>query len=83
MQPLAEIAAAQYFTRRQFFSRCALGLGSIALASMMNDRRAFGRARAAAPQPDGAQAAAFRAARQEYHLPLHGRRPVTARIVRL
>jgi hypothetical protein len=51
MQPLTEIAAAQYFTRRQFFSRCALGLGSIALASMMNDRRAFGAAVPPLPNP--------------------------------
>ena len=29
-------------TRRHFFSRCALGLGSIALGSLLNDRRAFG-----------------------------------------
>src|SRR6187549_1531515 len=28
-------------TRRHFFSRCALGLGSIALGSLLNDRRAF------------------------------------------
>ncbi len=29
-------------TRRHFFSRCALGLGSIALGSMLNERRAMG-----------------------------------------
>jgi hypothetical protein len=29
-------------TRRHFFSRCALGLGSIALASLLHERRAFG-----------------------------------------
>src|SRR5262245_36075982 len=28
-------------TRRHFFSRCALGLGSIALGSLLNERRAF------------------------------------------
>ena len=28
-------------TRRHFFGRCALGLGSIALGSLLNDRRAF------------------------------------------
>ena len=32
----------QYTTRRHFFSRCALGLGSIALGSLLNERRAFG-----------------------------------------
>ena len=31
----------QFITRRHFFSRCALGLGSIALASLFNERRAF------------------------------------------
>ncbi|MCC6203336.1 MAG: DUF1501 domain-containing protein [Gammaproteobacteria bacterium] len=36
----ASLLAAQ--TRRHFFSRCALGLGGIALASMLNGRRAFG-----------------------------------------
>jgi hypothetical protein len=29
-------------TRRHFFSRCAIGLGGIALASMLNGRKAFG-----------------------------------------
>ncbi len=29
-------------TRRQFFSRCGLGLGSIALASLMNETKLFG-----------------------------------------
>src|SRR5262245_11143797 len=37
-------------TRRHFFSRCALGLGSIALASLLNQRRAWG-ADAALPDP--------------------------------
>src|SRR5258708_2537823 len=31
-------------TRRHFFSRCALGLGSIALASLLNEQRVFGAA---------------------------------------
>jgi len=31
----------QYTTRRHFFSRCALGLGSIALGSLLQERRAF------------------------------------------
>ncbi|MDP3071063.1 MAG: DUF1501 domain-containing protein [Opitutaceae bacterium] len=29
-------------TRRHFFSRCAMGLGGLALASMLSERRAFG-----------------------------------------
>jgi Protein of unknown function (DUF1501) len=36
-----------HLTRRHFFSRCALGLGSIALGSLLNGRHAFG----AAPAP--------------------------------
>jgi hypothetical protein len=51
MQSLTELAAAQYFTRRQFFSRCALGLGSIALASLLNERRALGAAPTQLPNP--------------------------------
>jgi hypothetical protein len=31
----------RFLTRRQFFSRCALGLGGIALASMMKEQSAF------------------------------------------
>ena len=37
----------QQLTRRHFFSQCALGLGSIALGSLLNEQRAFG----AAPAP--------------------------------
>jgi hypothetical protein len=39
-------------TRRHFFSRCAMGLGGIALASMLNDRRALAAAPAPGPLPD-------------------------------
>src|SRR5687768_2818947 len=31
----------QFITRRQFFSRCGIGLGSIALTSLLADRRTF------------------------------------------
>jgi len=31
----------QHMTRRHFFSRCSIGLGSIALASLLSDRRLF------------------------------------------
>ncbi len=34
-------AALHHSTRRHFFSRCAMGLGSIALGSLLNDRRAM------------------------------------------
>jgi hypothetical protein len=33
-----------HLTRRHFFSRCAVGLGGIALASMLNEQNAFGAA---------------------------------------
>jgi len=32
----------RFLTRRQFFGRCALGLGGIALASMLKERELFG-----------------------------------------
>ncbi|MCI0539889.1 MAG: DUF1501 domain-containing protein [Verrucomicrobiales bacterium] len=38
-------------TRRHFFSRCALGLGSLALGSLLNERRTFAAAPAALPNP--------------------------------
>ena len=38
-------------TRRHFFSRCAVGLGGIALASMMQDRRLYGATMPALPDP--------------------------------
>ncbi len=46
--PNPELRAA---TRRQFFSRCALGLGSIALASLLNERKLLGADAAALPNP--------------------------------
>src|SRR5882724_2486365 len=38
-------------TRRQFFSRCGLGLGSIALASLLDEQKLFGADAAALPNP--------------------------------
>jgi hypothetical protein len=38
-------------TRRHFFSRCALGLGGIALASLLNERRALGAEPGTLPNP--------------------------------
>src|SRR5262245_49975769 len=32
----------RYSTRRQFFSRCGMGLGSMALASLLGESRLFG-----------------------------------------
>src|SRR5688500_5475050 len=36
-------------TRRHFFSRCAVGLGGIALASMLNEQRLFGAGSSSGP----------------------------------
>jgi hypothetical protein len=38
-------------TRRHFFSRCALGVGGLALASLLSDRKLFGAAPPAAANP--------------------------------
>jgi hypothetical protein len=38
----------QHVTRRQFFGRCAMGLGGIALASLMNGQKVFAESDAAA-----------------------------------
>src|SRR5688572_49596 len=40
-QPSAPAQQLQQLTRRHFFSRCGLGLGSIALGSMLGGRRAL------------------------------------------
>ena len=41
----------RFLTRRQFFSRCALGLGSIALASLLKEQELFGAGAAASLNP--------------------------------
>ncbi len=41
----------RFLTRRQFFSRCALGLGSIALASLLKEQELFGANPAASVNP--------------------------------
>ena len=46
-------------TRRHFFSRCALGLGSIALASLLSERRLFGGDTSALPNPMAAKPPEF------------------------
>src|SRR5262245_5078397 len=38
-------------TRRHFFSRCAMGIGSIAFASLLGDRRALGASAAGLTNP--------------------------------
>ena len=50
MNPLANDSL-QQLTRRHFFGRCALGFGSIALASLLNDRKLLGAAASALPNP--------------------------------
>ena len=42
MNSLAESQGLRGTTRRQFFGRCALGLGAIALASLLDERKLFG-----------------------------------------
>ncbi len=42
MHPLSPAAQLHRVTRRHFLSRCAMGLGGIALASMLNERRLYG-----------------------------------------
>src|SRR5688572_23303135 len=41
----------RFLTRRQFFSRCALGLGSIALASLLKEQALFGASAGASLNP--------------------------------
>ena len=50
MNPTPE-PALRYITRRHFFSRCGLGLGSIALASLLNEKRLFAAAPEHLPNP--------------------------------
>src|SRR6266536_1113130 len=42
LPPFDPVSHLAQVTRRHFFSRCAMGLGGIALASMLNDRKLFG-----------------------------------------
>ncbi len=41
----------QTLTRRHFFSRCAMGLGGIALASLLSENRLLGSAAGESPNP--------------------------------
>src|SRR5438270_13384086 len=51
MKRLLESSELQSITRRHFFSRCALGLGGIALASLLNERRALASEPGGLPNP--------------------------------
>ena len=68
-------------TRRHFFRQSGIGLGALALASLLERRRSRRRRRRRGG-PLAPQAAALRAEGEERHLPVHGRRAVAARPVR-
>ena len=51
MNPIEDTNYLQSITRRHFFGRCAIGLGSIALASLLEERRASGAEPKALPNP--------------------------------
>jgi len=51
MNPFTESLALRGLTRRHFFSRCGLGLGSIALASLLNERKLLGAVPGSLPNP--------------------------------
>src|ERR1051325_8004626 len=51
MNPLLPASDLQTVTRRQFFGRCGLGLGSIALASLLDERKLVGADKAALTNP--------------------------------
>ena len=85
-------------TRRHFFADCGVGLGAMALASLLagerpaahggGDAGAAGAARPpiggrARPRSAGGPAGPSSRAGQERHLPVHGRRAEPARAVRL
>src|SRR5438445_6937411 len=46
-----EIIALRSLTRRHFFGRCAMGLGGIALASLLSDKQLLGAAPGASANP--------------------------------
>ena len=58
MKPLPESVLLQRITRRHFFSRCGVGLGSIALFSLLSNRRLLG-STAGLPNPMAQKAPQF------------------------
>ena len=64
----------QLLTRRHFFARCGVGLGSIALASLMDDRLAAAPAAVGPANPFAPQGPALHAQGPQRHLSVHGRR---------
>jgi hypothetical protein len=61
MTPFDSSAVLREVTRRQFFSKCGMGLGSIALASLLSERRIFGAEPGSLPNPMVARQAHFKA----------------------
>ena len=58
-------------TRRHFFNRCRFGLGQIALASLLNERKLFG-ADTKPVNPMAPKPPEFSTEDQECYLPVHG-----------
>ena len=79
-----QTAACSTQTRRHFFGRCGVGLGSMALAVAARRGPSAGRRRrgSAGCESAGAPARALPRAGQERDLPVHGRRAQPARAVR-
>ncbi len=55
----AESAHRRWLTRRHFFADCQVGLGSIALASLMGNRDSFGKDTNSHSKPFGAKETHF------------------------
>src|SRR5438445_6751625 len=55
-----EIIALRSLTRRHFFGRCAMGLGGIALASLLSEKKLFGAAAGASANPMAAKPPHFK-----------------------
>jgi hypothetical protein len=69
-------------TRRHFFRDCGVGLGSIAINSMMGQLQAGQLPVIDPANPDGLPQASPSSEGQERHLPPHGRRAEPTRTLR-
>ena len=70
-------------TRRHFFSQCGVGIGQMALASLLNDGNLFAANAPSLDNPLAPRPPHFPREGQERHLSVHGRRAQPARNVRL
>ena len=71
-------------SRRDLLRVSSTGFGALALAGLLGEQlNAADTNVARSAEPAGGEAAAFRAARQARDLPVHARRPVAGRYVRL